>query len=402
VAIAFSGAQELHSFFLDPTTALRMRSAEVNLENLGESAVAEMASALGVKGQKEVLADVLEITGGHAGLSWLLLKRLASTAVHQSGLVRGAIAEFCSDKQHVMRRWHDGLSPEAKSLATLLARGAPLSRSSAASALRAAGYDPALNIRAFNELVFTGMAVRDGASLRKVGRIFWDFLTTVQAGVPTGASRAPAPGSRFVFKRVGHSWWFRFDGEDYGSAHKELDGFRYIACLLGRKTTPTHCAELKLKCKQPPDDTARDQLEQLLNDVEQGYGPKQKYASKRTKTDWHEAIEQVDELIAEAREAGDPEKAERLEDQKERLEKERSKQIGLGGRLRAETAQEMLEDRTRKAVGKAMKEAIAYLKTNCPKLGEHLEHDTQGIECFSSWPQYRGRHDWDTEEVATR
>jgi len=402
VAIAFSGAQELHSFFLDPTTALRMRSAEVNLENLDKAALVEMGSALGLKQQKDVLAEVFEITGGHAGLSWLLLKRLTSAAVHQSAFVKGAIAEFSSDKQPVMRRWHDNLSPEAKLLTTLLAGGSPVSRSSAGNALRAAGYDPALNIRAFNELVFTGMAVHDGTNLRKVGRIFWDFLTTVETGIPTSSRHQVAGGNRFIFKRVDRSWWFCFDGEDYGSSHKELDGFRYIAFLLGRKTTPTHCAELKLKCKQPPDDIVRCQLQQLLNDVEKGYGPKQKYASKQTRTEWQQAIEGVNELIAEAKEADDPEKAEELEDQKERLEKERSKQIGLGGRLRPEATQEVLEDRTRKAVGKAMKQAIAYLKTNCPKLGEHLEHKTQGIECFSSWPQYRGRHDWDTEDVATR
>jgi hypothetical protein len=402
VAMAFSGAQELHSFFLDPTTALRMRSAEVNLENLGEHTLVEMAAALGFKEPKAVAAEAFGITGGHAGLSWLLLKRLVSAGVDEKGFAKSAIVEFCSDKKEVMRRWYSGLSPEAKCLATVAAAGAPLNRSSAATALRASGCDPALNIRAFNELVFTGMAVRDGMSLRKAGRVFWDFLKTAETSVPTTASHPLALGSSFVFKRVGRSWWFRFDGEDYGSAHKELDGFRYIAYLLGRKTTPTHCAELRLKCKQPPDETAQCELDQLLNDVQDGYGPKQKYASKQTKTDWRAAIDQVDELIAEAEEAEDHEKAGKLEAQKERLEKERSKQIGLGGRLRPETTQEMLEDKTRKAVGKAMREAIAYLKKNCPKLGEHLEHDAQGIECFSSWPQYRGRLDWDTEEVATR
>jgi len=402
VAIAFSGAQELHSFFLDPTTALRMRSIAVNLENLGEPALVEMACALGLKGQKELSGLTLEITGGHAGLSWLLLKRLASGAVDRSGLAGALIGEFCSDKQDVMRRWHDGLSPEARFLVPFMGAGKPVSRSAAADALRTAGYDPALNIRAFNELIFTGMAVRDGTKVRKAGKIFWDFLKTVETGAPSRTSRPIAPSNRFVFKRVGRSWCFRFDGEDYGDDHKELDGFRYIAYLLRRKTVPTHCVELRLNCKQPSDSTARLQLEELLKDVEDGYGPKQKYAGKQTLTNWQKAIDQLDELIAEAMEAGEREKAENLEESKERLKKEQNKQIGLGGRLRPETTQEVLEDKTRKAVGKAMKQAIAYLRKYCPKLGEHLELEAQGIECFSNWPRYRGQHDWDTEEVATR
>jgi hypothetical protein len=213
------------------------------------------------------------------------------------------------------------------------------------------------------------------------------------------AGHAVASASRFVFKRMGRSWSFRFDGKDYGDRHKQLDGFLYIACLLGRKPEAVHCVELKLNCKQPPDATTRQQLEQLLNAVGQGYGPKQKYASKRRKIDWQDGINKFDELIAEAREACDPQKVEELEAQKEQVERERAREIGFAGRLRPETIAEVLEDQTRKAVGKAMKDAIAYLKKNCPNLGEHLGDNQQGIECFSIWPRYRGQYDWDTESV---
>lgn len=205
--------------------------------------------------------------------------------------------------------------------------------------------------------------------------------------------------NRFVFKRMGGTWSFRFDGQDYGSHHKQLDGFLYVACLLGRKPEPVHCVELKLNCKQPPDETARRQLEQLLNAVRQGYGPRQKYASKRRQTDWRDGINKFDELIAEAREACDPQRAEELEAQKEQVEREEAREIGFAGRLRPESIEEVLEDQTRKAVGKAMKDAIVYLKKNCPHLGEHLGDNQQGIECFSVWPRYRGQYDWDTESV---
>ncbi len=215
----------------------------------------------------------------------------------------------------------------------------------------------------------------------------------------THAGHPVASSSRFVFKRMGGSWWFRFDGQDYGNRHKQLEGFLYIACLLGRKPGAVHCVELKLNYKQPPDETARQRLEQLLNAVRQGYGPKQKYASKRRQTDWQGGINKFDELIAEAREACDLQKVEELEAQKEQVEKERAKEVGLAGRLRPETIEEVLEDQTRKAVGKAMKGAIAYLKKNCPNLGEHLGENRQGIECFSIWPRYQGQYDWDTESV---
>jgi hypothetical protein len=220
-----------------------------------------------------------------------------------------------------------------------------------------------------------------------------------QSPEETHAGHPVASSSRFVFKRMGGSWSFRFDGQDYGGRHKQLDGFLYIACLLGRKPEAVHCVELKLHCKQPPDETTRQQLEQLLNAVGQGYGPKQKYAGKRRQTDWQDGINKFDELIAEAREACDPQKMEELEAQKEQVEKERAKEIGFAGRLRPETIEEVLEDQTRKAVGKAMKDAIAYLKKNCPDLGEHLGDNKQGIECFSVWPRYRGQYDWDTKSV---
>jgi hypothetical protein len=402
VAIAFCGAQELHAFFLDQTTPLRSRSEIIYLENLPESALVQMASALGLEAPEQVVADVFPITGGHAGLSWLLLNRLALEANGGEHGAEGTVAEFCSAKQELMRSWYGRLSPEAKSLVAVLAAGGSVSRPSAASALREAGYEPALNIRAFNELTFTGMAVRDGANLKKAGRIFWDFFTTVETGTAAAPSATHASGSPFVFKRVGRRWWFRFDGVDYGRDHKQRDGFLYIAFLLGRGSQPTHCVELKLKCKQPPEGPARDLLEQLLSDINAGHGPKQKYVNRGTKIQWQEALEQLDELIAEAKAGGHPDRVEELENRKEWLELERSKQIGLAGRLRPETTQEALEDKTRKAVGKAMSEAIAYLKKHCPKLGEYLKDDTEGIECFSTWPQYRGQHDWDTQEVATR
>lgn len=227
---------------------------------------------------------------------------------------------------------------------------------------------------------------------------------TQQPGHPcpkvTPAGHPVASASRFVFKRMGDSWSFRFDGQDYGNRHKQLDGFLYIACLLGRKPEAVHCVELKLTCKQPPDEPTRQQLEQLLNTVKQGYGPKQKYASKRRQTDWQDGINKFDELIAEAREACDLQKVEELETQKEQVEKERVREIGFAGRLRPETIAEVLEDQTRKAVGKAIKGAIACLKKNCPNLGEHLGDRKQGIECFSIWPRYQGQYDWDTETVS--
>src|ERR1017187_69126 len=142
----------------------------------------------------------------------------------------------------------------------------------------------------------------------------------IPAGHPVASS------SRFVFKRIGRSWWFRFDGQDYGNHHKQLEGFLYITCLLGRKPEAVHCVELKLNCKQPPDEIARQRLEQLLSAVRQGYGPKQKYASKRRQTDWQGGINKFDELIAEAREACDLRKVEELEAQKEQVEEERAKE----------------------------------------------------------------------------
>jgi hypothetical protein len=216
----------------------------------------------------------------------------------------------------------------------------------------------------------------------------------------TRAGHPVASSSRFVFKRIGGYWWFQFDGQDYGDGHKQLDGFLYIACLLGRKPEAVHCVELKLGCKQPPDETTRRRLEQLLNAVRQGYGPKQKYASKRRQTDWQGWINKFDGLIAEAREACDLQRVEELEAQKEQVEKEQAREIGFAGRLRPETIEEVLEDQTRKAVGKAMKGAIVYLKKNCPNLGEHLGDNKQGIECFSIWPRYQGKYDWDTESVS--
>ena len=216
----------------------------------------------------------------------------------------------------------------------------------------------------------------------------------------TQAAPVVASGSRFVFKRMSGSWWFRFDGQDYGDHHKQLDGFLYIATLLGRRPEAVHCVELKLTSKQPPDETTRQQLEQLLNAVRHGYGPKQKYATKRRQINWQDGINKFDELIAEAREACDLQKVEELETQKEQVEKERAREIGFAGRLRPETVGEVLEDQTRKAVGKAIKGAITYLKKTCPNLGEHLGDDQQGIECFSVWPRYQGQYDWDTETVS--
>ncbi|MCP5524514.1 MAG: hypothetical protein H7A46_23540 [Verrucomicrobiales bacterium] len=402
VAMVFSGAQELYAFFLDPTTPLRTRSATVYLDNLGIKGLGDMAATLGLGEREEVVREVLRVCGGHAGLSWLLLTRLASPLLAKNFDSRVTVADFCTGKQELMRRWYDGLTTEAKALAAHLAAGSSATRPSASSVLRAAGLDPALNIRTLNELCFTGVAVREGATCKKVGALFWEFFTTVDGSAAPSPGDHQAVGSRFVFRRTGRLWLFRYDGEDYGCSHTHRDGFLYIAFLLRRGAQPTHCVELRLNCKQPADESARLQLENLLHDIEKGYGPKQKFATQASRTQWKEAIEQIDGLIAEATEAGDRARAEELEASKEKLQQEQRKEIRLGGRLPPESIQEVLEDRTRKAVGKAMKQAVDYLRIHCPRLGEHLGDPTHGIDCFAWWPQYRGQYEWDTEEVATR
>jgi hypothetical protein len=160
-----------------------------------------------------------------------------------------------------------------------------------------------------------------------------------------------------VFRKEGALWTMCFEPE---VAHvPEVRGFQDIAQLLARPTEETHCVALAGQ----PADTGRG-VEVLDDQARRAYRAR---------------LRDLEAELAEAEEANDPGRTERLEEEKERLLDEMRKATGLGGRDRkmGDAA-----ERARSAVTWRIRNAIKKLETAHPTLARHLDHSIKtGVFC---------------------
>jgi hypothetical protein len=173
-----------------------------------------------------------------------------------------------------------------------------------------------------------------------------------------------------AFRLEGDFWTVSFEGKVFRL--KDLKGLRYIAHLLrhprlevravdivatalgGTATQPTPTAGADAHASGLRTST-RDEAEEILD-------AEAKAAFKRRLTD-------LEAELNEAREWGDPGRAERAQIEIEALTQELAKATGLGGRSRSLPSP---GERARVAVTKAIKVAIDKVRENSPSLAAHL------------------------------
>jgi TolB-like protein len=160
-----------------------------------------------------------------------------------------------------------------------------------------------------------------------------------------------------VFRKEGSLWTVCFEHE---VAHvPEVRGLQDIAQLLGRPTEELHCVALAGQ----PADTGRG-TEVLDEQARRAY---------RTR------LREIETELTEAEDANDSGRAERLEEERERLLDEMRKATGLGGRDRkmGDAA-----ERARSAVTWRIRNAIKKLDAAHPALARHLTNSVKtGVFC---------------------
>ncbi len=160
-----------------------------------------------------------------------------------------------------------------------------------------------------------------------------------------------------IFRKEGALWTACFEHE---VAHlPEVRGYQDIAKLLAQPAAETHCIALAGRSA----DTGRGA--EVLDE--------------RARLAYRERLNELDSELAECEAANDIARAERLENEKERLLDEIRKATGLGGRDRKMGD---AVERARTAVTWRIRNAIKKLEPAHPALARHLGHSIRtGVFC---------------------
>jgi len=163
-----------------------------------------------------------------------------------------------------------------------------------------------------------------------------------------------------VFRKEGALWTVCFEHEVANIS--EVRGLQDIAQLLARPGEEMHCGALYGQ----PTDTSRG-VEVLDEQAKRAY---------------RNRLREIQAELEEAESANDPGRAERIEEERERLLEEIRKATGLGGRDRkmGDAA-----ERARTAVTWRIRHAIKKLEAAHPALARHLGHSIKtGVFCSYS------------------
>jgi hypothetical protein len=168
-SFVLSGAQELYKLCEDSTSPIGSRAAKHLVCNLSFEGVDQIIRWYQRDGDDRVLEERARLTydhtGGHAGLSAALAKRLAelpTTPVESLAMVVGS---FSGERSELFQIWTHGLSSEARILGETLAETRRMTSQDMARCMRSNGFEPYRSTRASEELQFTGIATIEGGDL---------------------------------------------------------------------------------------------------------------------------------------------------------------------------------------------------------------------------------------------
>jgi hypothetical protein len=177
IAMIMAGSQQMHDLLVDPVTVFATRATQEYICNLSHLDVANMVRHYGLA--ESIATDVYQATGGHAGLTRMLIEEMAGR--NKSSDVHKTISKLATDKEEVFARIKRSLSPEANSIQRLLFGGNPVSKHDVESHLRASDLDGTKWKSSLRELVFNGIAVIDSATItpksqvRPAGQLYWEY-----------------------------------------------------------------------------------------------------------------------------------------------------------------------------------------------------------------------------------
>ncbi|CAN5785680.1 hypothetical protein BH23GEM9_BH23GEM9_29320 [soil metagenome] len=180
----------------------------------------------------------------------------------------------------------------------------------------------------------------------------------------TAATAAGIAGDN-VFRRDGDYWCLTFQG--HTTKLRDLKGMRYVARLLADPGREFHALDLATGDRGRPRQN-RGADPGLASAPAPDAGA---FLDAAARDAYHRRLAEIDEDLEMARELADDERAAQAEAERDFLARELARAVGLGGRdRRAGSASE----RARASVTRAMRQAMARIRTHHPGLAAHLDH----------------------------
>lgn len=176
-------------------------------------------------------------------------------------------------------------------------------------------------------------------------------------------SGSPGPPARedHVLRLVGDYWSLVFDGREANV--RDSRGLRYLSRLLAEPGREFHVLDLVGLVHEAQEDADRAR-------ALRGHGDAGELLDARAKAAYRRRLAEIDEDLAEAQAMSDTVRAAQAEVEREVLVRELSRAVGLGGRHRRAGSS---AERARSAVTRALRHALARIRSHHAPLGDHLD-----------------------------
>ena len=176
---------------------------------------------------------------------------------------------------------------------------------------------------------------------------------------------APATVDRARLAREGDYWAVDFGGDSFRV--RDSKGMHHLARLLQSPGIELHALDLVLAGGRMPVTNGVHDAELAIGDPSDA-GPMLDAAAKAA---YRERLRAIEEEIAEAERWNDPERAARIEDERQALVHELAAAVGLGNRDR--TSSTSSAERARVSVTRAIRASMGRIGDYSPRLAAHLE-----------------------------
>jgi tetratricopeptide (TPR) repeat protein len=184
-----------------------------------------------------------------------------------------------------------------------------------------------------------------------------------------------------VFDREGDYWAVRFEGRT--ARLRDSKGLQYLARLLAEPGRDLHVLDLAAGRRVSSEGGDRGAARIIADTGDSG-----ELLDERAKQTYRRRLTEIEEDLEQARTLGDLERAAQAEAERDCLARELARAVGLGGRdRRAGVAAE----RARSAVTRAIRQAVARIRTHDSALGDHLDRTIRTGTCCAYLPEPRGR-----------
>ena len=179
--MVFAGAQHLNEFNKDDTSPIGSRAIPVYLSNLTQSAIQGLVALVlpdsDIARIEEIVQRTWEETGGHAGLAARFLERVA--AAPSAAAVDDIADRVFEESAGLFQIWTKSLTLESQVIALTLVTQRGVGLQEAARHLKKSGLNQFAAAQAFDQLVYTGVAVLDGDRLRPCNQMFWKYYSAL-------------------------------------------------------------------------------------------------------------------------------------------------------------------------------------------------------------------------------